>query len=73
MTKKDGITLIGFLLFIIGSTALALSLVGIRWSFLTWLDAISPLFGFIAKLLMLIAGITMVAMVQGDTRDVLEE
>jgi len=62
MTKKDIITTIGFILFILGFTALTLSLVGIKWSFLVWLDRIDPLFGFVSKILMIIVGIVMVAM-----------
>ncbi len=62
MTRKDVITIVGFLLFILGFTAITLSLVGIKWSFLAWMDRISTLFGFVAKILMIIAGIVMVAM-----------
>ncbi len=57
-------TLVGFLLFLLGFTALTLSLVGIQWSFLSWIDRISPLFGFVTKILMIIVGIAMAAMAQ---------
>jgi uncharacterized Tic20 family protein len=59
-------SLIGFLLFIIGFVALSLSLVGINLSFLNFLDKISPLFGFIVKLLMIVGGIVMVILARTD-------
>ena len=61
MNKKDFFTLIGFLLFIFGFTALTLSLVGIKWSFLAWMDHLSPLFALVMKILMIIVGIVVVA------------
>ncbi len=65
MTRKDLLTSIGFLFFILGFTALALSLVGIRWSFLSWMDG-NPLWGLIGKLGMVIIGVMMVALAQTD-------
>jgi hypothetical protein len=64
--NKSIITLIGFLLFLLGSLALVLSLVGIQLTMLTWIDAPGKLFGFIVRLLMIIVGITMVAVVRSD-------
>ena len=65
MTRKDLLTSIGFLLFILGFTALALSMVGIRWSFLSWMDA-RPLWGLLGKIFMVIFGIVLVALAQTD-------
>ena len=59
-------SLIGFILFILGFVALSLSLVGIRLSFLSFLDRISPLFGFVVKLLMIVGGIVMVILARTD-------
>ena len=64
--NKSILTLIGFLLFLFGSLALVLSLVGIQLTMLTWIDAPGPLFGFIVRLAMIIVGITMVAVVRSD-------
>jgi hypothetical protein len=50
----------GFLLFIIGFSALVLSLIGVQLAFLTWLDAPGGLFGLLAKILMIVAGIVIV-------------
>lgn len=59
-------SLIGFILFILGFVALSLSLVGINLSFLSFLDRISPLFGFVIKLLMIVGGIVMVILARTD-------
>lgn len=66
MTKKGILSLVGFLLFIAGFTALSLSMVGLRWSWLAWLDDISPLLGFLTKLGMSVLGIALVAYVRMD-------
>lgn len=65
MNKKDLYTLIGFILFIIGFVSVTLSLVGIRLSFLTWLDKIGPVFSFVAKIVMILTGLILVVVVQG--------
>jgi hypothetical protein len=68
MKKAAWITL-GFLLFILGFTALVLSLVGVKFSFLVWLDYPGPLFGFLMRVLMIIIGIVVVYMTTTDWRD----
>lgn len=73
MTRKDLLTLLGFALFLVGFTSLTLSLVGIRWSWLAWLDRIGPLFGFLSKLGMAVIGIALVAYVQMDNSDLERE
>ncbi|MDX1939252.1 MAG: hypothetical protein SFU99_01795 [Saprospiraceae bacterium] len=65
MTKNRGlITLVGFLLAGMGFLALVLSLVGLQLSFLTWLDAPGRLFGFVARLVMIIVGIVIIFLAQ---------
>ncbi|MEZ4952587.1 MAG: hypothetical protein R2825_03290 [Saprospiraceae bacterium] len=59
----------GFLLFIIGFTALVLSLVGIKLSYLTWIDAPGALFGFLIRILMIIGGVVIVYMSVTDWRN----
>lgn len=56
----------GFLLFIFGFSALVLSLVGIKISFLVWLDYPGALFGFLAKIFMIVAGIVVVYLAVAD-------
>lgn len=63
---KSLFTFIGFILFITGMLALALSMVGVQLSFLTFIDRPSRLFGFLIRLLMIIGGIVMVALAQTD-------
>lgn len=58
--KKTTLTTIGFLLAGVGFLALVLSLVGVKLSYLVWLDRMGPLFGFVAKLIMVIAGIVLI-------------
>jgi hypothetical protein len=64
--KKTVITTIGFLLAGVGFLALVLSLVGVKLSYLVWLDRPGALFGFVAKLVMIIAGLVMIYMGKTD-------
>ncbi len=66
MNRRDLYTLIGFILFILGFVSLTLALVGIRLSFLAWMDRISPVFGLLMKILMIIIGLIIVVLVQGN-------
>ncbi len=59
----------GFLMFIIGFTALVLSLVGVKLSYLTWIDAPGALFGFLVRILMIIGGVVIVYLSVTDWRD----
>jgi len=67
MDKNKGIiTLVGFLLAGLGFTALVLSVVGVKLSFLTWIDKPGPLFGFVTRLVMIIIGIIIIYLAQTD-------
>ena len=67
MEKNKGwLTLVGFLLAGTGILALVLSLVGVKLSFLTWIDAPGPLFGFIFRLLMIVSGVVIIYLTQTD-------
>jgi len=61
MKNRGILTLLGFLLFIIGFTAICLMLMGIQFTFLAWIDAPGQLFGFIGRLVMIIGGFLLVA------------
>lgn len=63
VTKKEILTTLAFILFITGFTSLALSLVGIRWQFLSWIDDLSPLIGFLVKIGMIISAIIILAVI----------
>ncbi len=68
MTRKNLFAIIGFSMFIIGFLALVLMMVGVKLSFLTWIDAPGRLFGFIARLLMIIVGIMIIYFSQTNWR-----
>ncbi len=54
--------LLGFSLLILGITSLALQLVGVKWVFLSWLDKPGMLFGFVAKVIMVMASGIIIAL-----------
>ncbi len=54
--------ILGFLLAGTGFMALILSLVGIQLSFLTFIDIPGPLFGFVTRLVMIVAGFVIIYM-----------
>ncbi|MCB0613000.1 MAG: hypothetical protein H6573_30515 [Lewinellaceae bacterium] len=64
--SKGIFSLLGFLLAGLGFLSIVLSLVGVQFSFLTWLDSFGRLFGFVAKLIMIIAGILILYIAQSD-------
>ena len=64
--KKAAWITAGFLLFIFGFSALVLSLVGVKISFLVWLDYPGALFGFLMKILMIVSGIVIVYLTTSD-------
>ena len=69
-TKRKGIlSLIGFILFILGFSALALQLLGVQFAFLTWIDAAGRLLGFLIRLAMIIGGIILLYFDQSNWRD----
>jgi hypothetical protein len=67
MKKNKGtLTLIGFILIALGFLAIILSMVGLRFTFLSWIDAPGALFGFAIRLLMVITGFVLVYFAQSD-------
>jgi hypothetical protein len=60
--KKSYYTAIGFLLFLLGSTSLILSITGVQLTILVWMDAFGGLVGFLLRLLMIVAGIVIAAL-----------
>jgi hypothetical protein len=64
--RKSILTLIGFFLFVFGFLSLVLSMVGVQLVFLTWLDTLGRLLGFLARVIMILAGISIVALAQID-------
>lgn len=67
MLKNKGLwTLVGFLLFLYGFLALILSMIGLKLSFLTWIDAPGALFGFVVRIAMIIGGLIIVYIARTD-------
>lgn len=64
--NKGLISLVGFILFIIGTLALVLSLVGIKFAFLTWIDAFGGGFGLLIRLAMIVIGIVIIVVTRSD-------
>jgi len=63
---KVALTVLGIVLTIIGFLALVLSLVGIKLSFLVFIDSKGPLLGFVIRLLMIVFGLVIVTLAQTD-------
>jgi len=59
-------TIIGIVLALLGFFALVLSLVGIKLSFLVFIDGNGPLLGFVIRLLMIVFGLVIVTLAQTD-------
>lgn len=63
---KGILTLVGFLMFMTGIIGLTLSLVGVRLSILSFIEANNPMLGFLFKLFLCVTGIVLVAIVRTD-------
>jgi hypothetical protein len=66
MKNKGLWTLLGFLLIIIGFTAIVLQLVGTQWAFLTFLEKGGRLLAFVIKIVMVIGGFVTVVLARTD-------
>ncbi|HMQ48044.1 MAG TPA: hypothetical protein PKA00_11790 [Saprospiraceae bacterium] len=67
MNKNSGIlSLVGFILAGLGFLAIMLSMIGVQFSFLLWLNQLGQLWSFLIKVLMVIAGIILVYIAQSD-------
>ncbi len=64
--NKGILSIIGFVLTALGFLSIVLSLVGVQLAFLTWIDELGRLFGFLVKLGMIIAGILILYLAQSD-------
>lgn len=62
MSKRGLYTLIGFLLFIVGTLALLIELVGLSFGFLAFFDYLGRMGAFLAKVFMILGGIVLVVL-----------
>lgn len=60
MTKKDLLSIIGFIFFLVGLLSLALGMVGIEFSFLPLSKVVSPLAAGIIRVIIFITGIALI-------------
>lgn len=66
MKNKGLLTLLGYLLFILGVTSIVMELVGTHWYFLGWLERTGRLFAFVLKILMIMAGVLLIVFSRTD-------
>lgn len=66
MKNKGYWLLLGFLLLVFGFTSLVLQLIGVSWWFLQFLEIAGRLVAFIAKLLMVLAGVLIIVFAHTD-------
>lgn len=72
--KNKGFWLwLGFALFVFGITSIIMSLVGVRWVFLGWLEMGGPLLAFLLKIILTIAGILIIVFARTDWEQELAE
>ena len=64
--QKSIFSILGFTLFITGMLALVLSLVGVKLSFLAWIDNPGRGWGLLIRLAMIIVGAIMVVMTRSN-------
>lgn len=64
LKNKALLTFIGFILIMLGFLALVLSIVGVKFAFLLWIDKPGPLFGFLFRIIMIIVGFVLVYLAQ---------
>ncbi len=68
MKNKGLLTTIGFFSFVIGFLSLILSMIGLKLSYLTWIDGAGDLIGLIVRLVMIFGGIVLVVLARTDFR-----
>ncbi|MCC6279746.1 MAG: hypothetical protein IT262_04040 [Saprospiraceae bacterium] len=66
MKNKGLLLLLGFVLFVLGITAIIMSLVGVRWVFLGWMEWGGALVAFVLKIIMSIAGVLLIVFARTD-------
>ena len=59
MYRNTILLVVGFLLFFFGFLSLVLVLIGMRFSFLSWIDHFGPGVGFAIRLFMIFGGVVM--------------
>ncbi|MBK8424892.1 MAG: hypothetical protein IPL27_02420 [Lewinellaceae bacterium] len=73
MKNKGLLLTLGFLLFVLGITSIIMTLVGVRWVFLGWLEMGGTLLAFVLKIIMTIAGVLLIVLSRTDWEEEREE
>lgn len=63
---KNAGLILGFMMIVLGITSLILSIVGIHWYFLGWLEHFGRLFAFVTKIIMVMAGAVIFILARTD-------
>jgi hypothetical protein len=66
MKNKNLYSIIGFLLFVLGFSSLALRLIGIRLVLLLWMDYFGPGVGFLLNIIMIVSGFVIIYLAKTD-------
>ena len=64
--SKSLFTTIGFILFLLGILSMVLMVVGVQFSYLTWLDAGGRGLGLLARIVMVVGGAIMIVLARGN-------
>ena len=71
--KKALTSILGFTLFLMGFLSLILSLVGVQFTYMRWLDFNGRGLGFLLRIIMIIVGIIMIYFAFAKSYDFYEE
>lgn len=66
MKNKGYWLLLGYVLFTLGLTALIMQMVGVQWAFLSFLEWGGRLLAFVAKIIMVLAGVLIITIANTD-------
>lgn len=70
MTRKKGLyTGLGFFLFFLGFLSIVLGMIGVQFSFMTWMDQWGKGYGFIGRILLILIGFILIISDQTDPED----
>lgn len=70
MSRKKGFyTGLGFLLFFLGFLSIVLGMIGVQFSFMTWMDHWGKGVGFVGRVLLILAGFILIITDQSDPEE----
>jgi len=66
LMSKSLFTTLGFILFLLGILSMVLMVVGVQFSYLTWLDVAGRGIGLLARIVMVVGGAIMIVLARGN-------